>query len=62
VVDHACRQGEVVRWFAAAHLLAEAGCAGWEKAGKRDVQQWIARLLDRYGAAYASNQFRTRQQ
>ena len=53
---------EAVQWFAAAHLLREAGRAGWEQAGKHDVQQWMVRLLDRYSAAYASNQFRALQQ
>ena len=33
-----------------------------EDAGKRDVQQGVAWLLDRYSAAYASNQFRALQQ
>jgi site-specific recombinase XerD len=50
-----------VQWFAA-RLLREAGRARWEDAGKQDVQQWIAWLLERYSAAYASNQFRALQQ
>jgi integrase len=29
---------------------------------KRDVQEWVAWLLGRYSAAYASNQFRALQQ
>ena len=53
---------EAVQWFAAVRLLAEARCSRWEDAGKRDVQQWVAWLLDRYSAAYASNQFRALQQ
>jgi site-specific recombinase XerD len=53
---------EAVRWFAAAHLLAEVGRTGWEEVRKRDVQEWIAWLLERYSAAYASNQFRALQQ
>ena len=53
---------EAVQWFAAARLLAEAGCSRWADAGKRDVQHWVAWLLDRYSAAYASNQFRALQQ
>jgi site-specific recombinase XerD len=53
---------EAVQWFAAARLLTEARCSRWEDAGKRDVQQWVAWLLDRYSAAYASNQFRALQQ
>ena len=52
---------EAVAWFAA-HLLREAGRTGWEQVGKHDVQQWMVRLLDRYSAAYASNQFRALQQ
>jgi integrase/recombinase XerD len=51
-----------VQWFAAAHLIAKAGRATWEEAGKRDVQEWVAWLLGRYSAAYASNQFRALQQ
>jgi site-specific recombinase XerD len=50
-----------VAWFAAARLLP-AGRAGWEQVGKHDVQQWMVWLLDRYSAAYASNQFRALQQ
>jgi hypothetical protein len=42
---------EAVAWFAAAHLLREAGRTGWEQVGKHDVQQWMVRLLDRYSAA-----------
>jgi len=53
---------EAVQWFAAAYLLAQTDCSRWEEAGKRDVQQWVAWLLDRYSAAYASNQFRALQQ
>ena len=53
---------EAVQWFAAARLLAQAGCPRWEEAGRQDVQQWIVWLLDRYSAAYASNQFRALQQ
>src|SRR6266571_1351204 len=49
---------EAVQWFAATRLLAKAGRTRWEEAGKQDVQEWIAWLLDRYSAAYASNQFR----
>ena len=52
---------EAVAWFAA-HLLREAGRTGWEQAGNHDVQQWMVRLLGRYSAAYASNQFRALQQ
>jgi hypothetical protein len=38
---------EAVRWFAAAHLLAQAGRSSWEEVGMQDVQRWIAWLLDR---------------
>jgi len=51
-----------VAWFAAAHLHREAGRTCWEQAGKQDVQQWMVWLLERYSAAYASNQFRALQQ
>ena len=48
--------------FAAAHLRGKAGRTRWEQAGKHDVQQWMVWLLERYSAAYASNQFRALQQ
>jgi hypothetical protein len=47
---------------AAAHLIAQAERTRWEEVGKRDVQSWTAWLLDRFSAAYASNQFRALQQ
>jgi integrase/recombinase XerD len=54
---------EAVQWFAAAaHLLREVGRTSWEDVGKQAVQRWIARLLEWYSAAYASNQFRALQQ
>jgi integrase len=53
---------EAVQWFAAAYLLRETGCAGWEEVSKPDVQRWIVRLLERYSSAYASNQYRVLQQ
>ncbi len=53
---------EAVQWFAAAHLIAKAGHATWAEVSRRDVQQWVAGLLGRYSAAYASNQFRALQQ
>ena len=53
---------EAVQWFAAAHLRGKAGRTRWEHAGKHDVQQWMVWLLERYSAAYASNQFRALQQ
>ncbi len=53
---------EAVQWFAAAHLRRETGLTSWEQVGKQDIQRWIVRLLDRYSAAYASNQYRALQQ
>ena len=53
---------EAVQWFAAAHLRREPGRAGWGDVSKQDVQDWMAWLLGRYSAAYASNQFRALQQ
>jgi site-specific recombinase XerC len=52
---------EAVAWFAAARLL-DGGKAGWEQAGRRDVQGWMAWLLGPYSDAYASNQYRALQQ
>jgi hypothetical protein len=49
-------------WFAAAHLLGQVNRGHWGEVGKRDVQEWVAWLLGRYSAAYASNQFRALQQ
>ena len=48
-----------MQWFAAARL---PGRASWEQAGRRDIQQWMTWLLDRYSSAYASNQYRALQQ
>ena len=53
---------EAVQWFAAAYLRREENRKGWEEVGKRDVQEWVAWLLGRYSAAYASNQYRALQQ
>jgi site-specific recombinase XerD len=53
---------EAVQWFAAAALSGQAGRAGWEQVTSRDIQRWMAWLLDRYSAAYASNQYRALQQ
>ncbi len=53
---------EAVQWFAAARLRRVAGRAGWEEVRRQDVQEWIVWLLERYSAAYASNQFRALQQ
>ena len=53
---------EAVQWFAAAHLRRESGRGGWEQVSRQDVQEWMAWLLGRYSAAYASNQFRALQQ
>jgi site-specific recombinase XerD len=48
-----------VQWFAAACL---PGRASWEQVSSRDIQRWMAWLLDRYSSAYASNQYRALQQ
>jgi integrase/recombinase XerD len=53
---------EAAQWFAAACLLRKAGRTRWEEVGKQDVQEWMVWLLERYSAAYASNQFRALQQ
>jgi len=54
---------EAVQWFAAACLAREAGRRPvWEDVRRQDVQGWIAWLLGRYSAAYASSQFRALQQ
>jgi hypothetical protein len=50
-----------VQWFAG-FLLPDSGRTRWEEADKHDVQRWIALLLGRYSAAYASNQYRALQQ
>jgi len=51
-----------VRWFAAGHLLSQAGKTSWDQADARDIQQWTVHLLDRYSSAYASIQFRALRQ
>ena len=53
---------EAVQWFAAARLPGQARHAGWEQVTGRDIQHWMAWLLGRYSAAYASNQYRALQQ
>jgi hypothetical protein len=53
---------QAAQWFAAGFLLPETGRTRWEEVGRQDVQQWIALLLGRYSAAYASNQYRALQQ
>jgi site-specific recombinase XerD len=53
---------EAVQWFAAAHLLSQARRASWEQVDSQDIQRWMARLLDGYSTAYASNQYRALQQ
>ena len=40
----------------------DVGRVGWEDVRRQDAQEWMAWLLDRYSAAYASNQFRALQQ
>ena len=49
---------EAVQWFAAAHLLQQAGRARWGKVDGQDVQCWMVWLLGRYSTACASNQYR----
>ena len=53
---------EAVQWFAAARLLRQGDRRCWGEVSKHDVQEWIAWLLGRYSAAYASNQYRALQQ
>jgi len=52
---------DAVQWFAAAGL-PPAGRTAWAQAGHHDIQAWMSWLLDRYSAAYASNQYRALQQ
>jgi site-specific recombinase XerD len=52
---------EAVQWFAA-HLLRENSRTRWEEVRRQDAQEWMVWLLERYSAAYASNQFRALQQ
>jgi len=35
-----------------------ASGVSWEQVSSRDIQRWMAWLLDRYSTAYASNQYR----
>ena len=53
---------EAVQWFAAARLLPDASRTRWEEVGSQDMEEWMVWLLERYSAAYASNQFRALQQ
>ena len=53
---------EAVQWFAAARLTDHDSRAGWEQVSSRDIQRWMAWLLDSYSPAYASNQYRALQQ
>jgi integrase/recombinase XerD len=53
---------EAVQWFAAAHLRLQSARSCWHEVRKHDVHEWMAWLLGRYSAAYASNQFRALQQ
>jgi len=53
---------EAVQWFAATGLSGRSGLGSWEQVSSRDVQRWMAWLLGRYSAAYASNQYRALQQ
>jgi site-specific recombinase XerD len=53
---------EAVQWFAATGLPGRTGRGNWEQVTSGDIQQWMAWLLGRYSAAYASNQYRALQQ
>ena len=53
---------EAVQWFAAARPTEHDSRASWEQVNSRDIQRWMAWLLDRYSSAYASNQYRALQQ
>src|ERR1035441_3936430 len=45
---------EAVQWFAAAHLLGEAGRASWDEVDGQDIQRWTVWLLSRYRACRKS--------
>jgi integrase/recombinase XerD len=49
---------EAVRWFAAAHLIAETDKTRWEQVDQLDVERWAIRILERYSTSYAANQVR----
>ena len=53
---------EAVQWLAARGLSGRPSLGSWEQVTSRDVQRWMAWLLGRYSAAYASNQYRALQQ
>ena len=53
---------EAVQWFAATGPPRRADQGSWEQVTRHDIQQWMVWLLDRYSAAYASNQYRALQQ
>jgi site-specific recombinase XerD len=53
---------EAVRWFAAAHMLAELGKTRWEQVETADVQHWVISLLGRYSDSYAYQQHRALEQ
>jgi len=53
---------EAVRWFAGAHLLRQIGKVSWDQVDGQDIRRWMAWLLGRYSAAYASGQYRARPQ
>ena len=53
---------EAVQWFAATGQPRRADQGSWEQVTRHDIQQWMVWLLDRYSAAYASNQYRALQQ
>src|ERR1700755_2911575 len=53
---------EAGQWVAAATVSGQADRGSWAQVTARDIQRWMAWLLDRYSTAYASNQYRALQQ
>lgn len=53
---------DAARWFAAEHMLGQAGKTAWAQADRRDIQEWMEWLLARGSDSYASSQFRALQQ
>ena len=53
---------EAPLWFAAVHLLGEAGKTRWGQVDSQDVQRWVAWLLDSYSESYARQQYRALRQ
>jgi site-specific recombinase XerD len=53
---------EAVRYFAAAHLLTQAGKTRWEQVVAEDVQRWTVWLLAEYSQASAYIEYRALRQ